>query len=122
MKTFMKIKTVITFSLAFILMNNACTKNFDDIIPKNEITEDIVNVNLLLTHVQVLSVVRGIANKSSLIVIVIMRLCPGLGEQMADLSGYGGMPIRMLLMNILVKWNGCLIHGLKINSVFKEAM
>ena len=43
-----------------MLMNNACTKNFLDLnTPPNLVTEDLINVDLMLTRVQYLSIVSA---------------------------------------------------------------
>lgn len=60
MKTYMKINLLIAFSAALMLMNNACTKNFLDLnTPPNLVTEDLINVDLMLTRVQYLSIVSA---------------------------------------------------------------
>lgn len=58
MKTYIKIKLFIALSLTLMIMNNGCTKNFEELnTPPNLVTEDLVNVDLILTRVQYLSIV-----------------------------------------------------------------
>lgn len=63
MKTYMKIKNFTVFSLALLLMNNACTDHFEELnTPNNLVTEDLVNVDLMFTLVQNRSIVDGISS------------------------------------------------------------
>ena len=63
MKTYMKIKIFTVFSLALLLMNNACTDHFEELnTPNNLVTEDLVNVDLMFTLVQNRSIVDGISS------------------------------------------------------------
>ncbi len=56
----MKIKIFTVISLALLLMNNACTDNFEELnTPNNLVTEDLVNIDLMLTLVQRNSVIFG---------------------------------------------------------------
>ena len=56
MKTYKSIKFIIAFSIA-ILMSYACTDDFEELnTQSNLVTEDLIDVNLLLTRVQVRSI------------------------------------------------------------------
>jgi hypothetical protein len=60
MKTYLKIKIFIALSLMLMIMSNGCTKNFEELnTPPNLVTEDLINVNLIFTRVQYLSIVTG---------------------------------------------------------------
>ena len=59
MKIYKNIKLIFIFSIA-ILMTASCTKNFEELnTPNNLVTADLVNVNLMLTLVQVNAIKRG---------------------------------------------------------------
>ncbi|MBE9511870.1 MAG: SusD/RagB family nutrient-binding outer membrane lipoprotein [Bacteroidetes bacterium] len=63
MKTYMKIKIFTVFSLALLLMNNACTDHFEELnTPNNLVTEDLVNIDLMFTLVQYRSIVSETPN------------------------------------------------------------
>ncbi|NOY37304.1 MAG: SusD/RagB family nutrient-binding outer membrane lipoprotein [Chlorobi bacterium] len=63
MKTYIKIRLIIVLSLTLMIMNNGCTKNFEELnTPPNLVTESLINVDLILTRVQYLSIVTGNPN------------------------------------------------------------
>ncbi len=56
MKIYKNLKFIIVFSMA-ILISNACTDKFEELNTRNNlVTEDLVDVNLMLTRVQVKSI------------------------------------------------------------------
>jgi hypothetical protein len=60
MKAFIKIQIVSALVLAIMFMFNACTDNFDKLnTPNDLVTEDIVNVDLMFTSVQVAAIHKG---------------------------------------------------------------
>lgn len=62
MKTYKNIKFIIVFSLA-ILMSYSCTDGFEELnTQKNLVTEDLVNVDLIFTRVQVWSIKEDTPN------------------------------------------------------------
>ncbi len=67
MKTYKSIKFIILFSIA-VLMNYSCTDKFDEMnTKKNLVTEDLVNINLILTHVQVQAIMEDTPSGSGMI-------------------------------------------------------
>ena len=61
MKTYKKINIIAALSLALLLMNNACTDHFEELnTPNNLVTEDLVNIDLMLTLVQVPSIIVNV--------------------------------------------------------------